>query len=85
MKKYTLSTKGLYDFDTELTPIWYILEKSAMSVAEIKEALKEYADCFAIPSKVERGMDNEEEIRKWIKALTKKGWLLEVATNEVVS
>lgn len=81
MKKYILTTKGLYDFDTDLVPVWEAIEKRALSISEIKEYIKEYTDCFAVSAKVERGMDDEKEIGKWIKALMKKGWVMEVASG----
>lgn len=83
MKKYTLTTKGLYDFDTDLVPVWEAIAKNALTIPQIKEYLKEYIDCFAVSSKVERGMDDEHEIGKWIKALMKKGWVMEVEADEV--
>lgn len=85
MKKYTLSTKGEYDFDTDMIPLWYLLREGAKSVEDIRIGLQQYTDCFAVSKTVERGMDDLEEIGKWVKKLAKQGLILEVASNEVAS
>ena len=85
MSKYTLSTKGEYDFDTDMIPLWYLLREGAKSVEDIRIGLQHYTDCFAVSKTVERGMDDLEEIGKWVKKLAKQGLILEVASTEVAS
>lgn len=82
--RYILSTKGEYNFDNDLMPLWYLLKDGAKSVEDIRVGLQQYTDCFAVSKQIERGMDDLSEIGKWIKKLVKQGLILEVA-NEVVS
>ncbi len=81
MSKYILSTKGEYNFDEEMIPLFYLFREGAKSVEDIRVGLKQYTDCFAVSKQIERGMDDLQEIGKWIKNLAKQGLILEVTSG----
>ena len=81
MSKYIISTKGEYNFNFDMIPLFYLFREGAKSVEDIKDGLKQYTDCFAVSKQIERGMDDLTEIGKWIKNLAKQGLILEVISG----